>query len=115
MFSASGGELLSVNPVTKTPILGKETLQFSDKVKDLKDMYGARQRIGDEVGADIRGYGRSAKNAETARLEDEGNLQVIFKGMDIGKGRRDKVSFYQRLNNDGIDGINELNASSACF
>ena len=55
-FETSGGELLSVNPVTKTPILGKETLQFSDKVKDLKDMYGARQRIGDEVGADIRGY-----------------------------------------------------------
>ncbi len=110
-FETSGGELLSVNPVTKTPILGKETLQFSDKVKDLKDMYGARQRIGDEVGADIRGYGRSAKNIEAARLEDEGNLQIIFKGMDIGKGRRDKVSFYQRLNNDGIDGINELKES----
>lgn len=110
-FETSGGELLSVNPVTKTPILGRETLQFTDKVKDLKDMYGARQRIGDEVGAEIRVYGRNARNAERARQEDEGNLEIILKGMDIGKGRRDKVSLYQRLNNDGIDGINELKES----
>ena len=107
-FETSGGELLDVMPVRKTTIIGKETVQFDDKTKELKDMYGARRDIAKEANAEINSIGRNQQALVSAQKKAEGDLEIIFQGMNIGRGRRNRTDFYNRLNADGIDGIKEL-------
>jgi hypothetical protein len=107
-FETSGGELLDMMPVRKTPIIGKETVQFDGKTKELKDMYGARGDIAKEANAEINSIGRNQQALVSAQKKAEGDLEIIFQGMNIGRGRRNRTDFYNRLNADGIDGIKEL-------
>ena len=110
-FETSSGQLLDVNPVTKSPIIRKDTLQFEGNVKRLKDMYGARRNIDKEVSSEIGSLRRRVQYDADVEKQNEGNLEIIFKGLGIEKGFREQETFFNSLNKRGIDGIKELKDS----
>ena len=113
-LETSGGELIQEVPTQRTPILGRDAasgFNYNENLKKLNSLYGARNRIQDQVDSAVNSFKRGRINEVNQALIDEGNLNIMFKGLGIEPGKRSMDNFYNQLNSSSPEGIEELKTS----